>query len=163
MKNARVVQDRCRTSLLLNRVQNYSGHLQIVHRWRSSHTSSLMPLSLVLVSPNKSCQVYGEQLLIGKDRPSTLVIYDHVLGSIPEHIVIVTAPIEGAILSSIMAIMSMEVHTMCFMSTTETAFSTELLHKINGEVLIGQLSFKQCADLYNYFHQYFTAQSKGSR
>ena len=41
-----------------------------------------------------------------------------------------------------------------FASSRETFFSMEILIQADGHVLIGQLSFKQQADLYNYFHKY---------
>ena len=41
-----------------------------------------------------------------------------------------------------------------FVSSRETAFSMDLLKRFNAEILLGQNSFKQCADVYNYLHNY---------
>ncbi len=41
-----------------------------------------------------------------------------------------------------------------FMSTCETAFSVELLRRLDKEILIGQISYKQRADIYNDVHGY---------
>ena len=43
-----------------------------------------------------------------------------------------------------------------FMCSRETSFSMSLLQQFNAEILIGQISFKQCADIYNFLHQYNT-------
>ena len=39
-----------------------------------------------------------------------------------------------------------------FMSTRETAFSMNMLHRLDTEILIGQISYKQRADIYNDIH-----------
>jgi len=41
-------------------------------------------------------------------------------------------------------------------SSRETVFSMKLLHQVNANIVIGQLSFKQCADVYNFIHEYTT-------
>ena len=41
------------------------------------------PLGVVLVSDKKTCQQCGSNLLLRKDRPSSLVIYHDTMGSIP--------------------------------------------------------------------------------
>jgi hypothetical protein len=40
------------------------------------------------------------------------------------------------------------------MSTRETGFQMELLKKFDAEILIGQVSYKQRADIYNYVFKY---------
>ena len=41
-----------------------------------------------------------------------------------------------------------------FMSTRETAFSMDMLHRLDKEILIGQISYKQRAEIYNDVHGY---------
>ena len=41
-----------------------------------------------------------------------------------------------------------------FMSSRETAFCMNLLHCLDKEILIGQISYKQQAELYNDIHDY---------
>ena len=41
-----------------------------------------------------------------------------------------------------------------FVSTHKTAFETKILVTFNGELLIGQISYKQRSDIYNYIHFY---------
>ena len=38
-------------------------------------------------------------------------------------------------------------------SSIETAFSLPLLRRFNSEIVLGQVSFKQCAKVYNHMHQ----------
>ncbi len=45
-------------------------------------------------------------------------------------------------------------HTLpFFVSSRETAFSMSLVERISASILIGQQSFMQCADLYNYLNK----------
>ena len=39
-----------------------------------------------------------------------------------------------------------------FVSSRETVFSMKLMKQFDAQIFIGLLSFKQCADLYNYLH-----------
>lgn len=39
-----------------------------------------------------------------------------------------------------------------FMSSRETAFAIEMLQRLDSEILIGQISYKQRADIYNDIH-----------
>ena len=41
-----------------------------------------------------------------------------------------------------------------FMSTSMTAFQTTILKGFTAQMLIGQLSYKQKAEIYNYCHRY---------
>ena len=41
-----------------------------------------------------------------------------------------------------------------FVSSRETVFSMNLLRRFDTQVLLGQMSFKQCAEVYNYLHDY---------
>ena len=41
------------------------------------------PLGIVLISDNNKCLLCGCKLLIRKDRPSAILIYDHQLGTLP--------------------------------------------------------------------------------
>ena len=41
-----------------------------------------------------------------------------------------------------------------FVSTKETAFSMDLLKRLDAEIVIGHLSYTQRADIYNHVHNY---------
>jgi len=45
-----------------------------------------------------------------------------------------------------------------FISTQKTAFSVTLLQNYDAELLIGQVSYKQRANIYNYNHGYYAVQ-----
>lgn len=47
-----------------------------------------------------------------------------------------------------------------FLSSRESVFSMQLLRQFHSEVVIGQMSFKQCADAYNYRHTYMHSINK---
>ena len=47
-----------------------------------------------------------------------------------------------------------------FMSTRETAIQMSLLQQLDAEILIGQLSYKQRAEIYNYKHGFDKATKK---
>ena len=42
----------------------------------------------------------------------------------------------------------------CFVSTSETVFEAKMLSKFDAELLLGQMSYKQEADIYNYSNKY---------
>ena len=41
-----------------------------------------------------------------------------------------------------------------FISSRETAFEMSMLIKLDADILIGLMSYKQRADVYNYIHGY---------
>ena len=41
-----------------------------------------------------------------------------------------------------------------FVSSCESVFSMDVLRCFNAEIILGQLSFKQCVDAYNFVHKY---------
>ena len=47
-----------------------------------------------------------------------------------------------------------------FLSTNMTAFATEMLTTLSAEILLGQMSYRQKADVYNYAHGYDAATKK---
>ena len=41
-----------------------------------------------------------------------------------------------------------------FVSTSKTAFAMSFMHQFDAELLLGQITYKQKSDIYNYHHQY---------
>ena len=41
-----------------------------------------------------------------------------------------------------------------FVSSRETVFSMKLMEQFDANILLGQQSFKQCADVYNYLNRH---------
>ena len=124
------------------------------------------PLGVVLLSKKKTCQKCGSSLLLRKDRPSSVIIYHDTMGSIPGthyhkyctnkkcnfvqfygyHTFKSSSSEYGIYFDS-----DWNTHSY-FVSSRETAFDMMLLHRFNSQILLGQQSFKQCSDVYNYLH-----------
>ena len=47
-----------------------------------------------------------------------------------------------------------------FVSTSKTGFSLTFLERFDSELLLGQVSYNQKCDIYNYFHKHETTQKK---
>lgn len=118
-----------------------------------------------VISASEKCLTCEKKLLIRKDRPdrpAPLVIYDDSLGTLPgnhyhKYCSCGFTQYYGYYTTG----GSAEVHynpnwesLPYFVSSRETAFSMDLLKRFNAEILLGQNSFKQCADVYNYLHSY---------
>jgi hypothetical protein len=133
--------------------------------------SKQKPLGLVLISPNERCIHCKGKLALRKDRPVPLVIYDDIMGTVPgSHYhkycssrscrftqyygYYTTGESTGVYYNSDWESLPY------FVSSRETSFSIDFLRRINAEILIGQQSFKQCADLYNYLHGYNQGQQR---
>jgi len=100
-----------------------------------------------------------------EDRPLSVVIYDQQMGTIPgshyHKTFINRACSVTHFYCYTTAGSSSEVHfdpdwesQPYFVSSRESVFSLQLLRQFDSEILIGQMSFKQCADAYNYLHIY---------
>ncbi len=48
-----------------------------------------------------------------------------------------------------------------FMSTNMTVFETKMLQSLNAEILLGQLTYRQKSDIYNYCHGYDSSTKQG--
>ena len=131
--------------------------------------SSPHPVGVVLISATVKCFLCQRPLSLRADRPSRIVIYDDRLGTLPgthyhkycrtprctvhQYYRYHTKGNKG------------ELHydsdwsaLPYFVSTQKTAFSMTLLQKYDAELLIGQVSYKQRADIYNFVHGYHAAQ-----
>ena len=124
------------------------------------------PLGLILISSKSDCFLCGSKLMLRKNRPSPVVIYDDKMGTIPgshfhkyctnqacgltQYYGYYTT---GGISSQV--IFDLEWETLPhFVSSHESVFSMDVLRRFNAEIILGQLSFKQCADVYNFVHKY---------
>lgn len=134
------------------------------------NSSKLRPLGIVLISPEENCILCGEQLSLRKDRPSAVVVYDDNLGSVPgSHYHKCCSSRAACTLtqyygyytvlgddgSSHILYNSSWKQLAYFVSSRETAFTLSILHRLDSEVLIGQLSYmyKQRADIFNHVHR----------
>ena len=128
-------------------------------------------IGFVLVSLTENCPSCQVHLYTRQDRAASAVIYHHNLGTIPaihytkycrkkgcsyqQHYGYHSnADSNGIIYDS--DCLSLPY----FMSSRETAFDMELLNRFDVNILIGQISYRQAADIYNYYHGY---ESQGSK
>ena len=122
-----------------------------------------VPLGVVLISGKKECHQCSSKLYLRGDRPSTVTIYDDQLGtihgthytkhcrkrncSVQQHYGYRTHGDSGAMIyDSEWSLLPY------FLSSRETAICMEMLKRLDKEILIGQISYKQRADIYNAVH-----------
>ena len=124
-----------------------------------------IPLGIVLVSPKQTCQLCSSPLVIKADRPSKVSIYTDSTGTIDgSHFRKICKRFRsgcpfvqhyGHYSTGNQIYFDRDWHTLpYFLSTRETAFEMSLLLQLDAEVLIGQLSYKQRAEIYNIKHGY---------
>lgn len=140
----------CTDRQLLDELINTGGHLN-------------KPLGVILISQNDKCVQCGTKLQIRKDRPASVVVYDEQMGTIPgsHYHKICCNRLCGAtqFYGYTSSGHSTEIHfnrdwesLPYFVSSRESVFSIKLLRQFDSEILIGQMSFQQCAEAYNYLH-----------
>ena len=120
------------------------------------------PLGLILLSPRESCTLCGSKLLVRADKASSVVVYDNNLGTVPATHFHKCCSRRSCPYTQFYGYYTCS--DSCtyynddyrelpfFMSTRETAIAMSLLKCLDAEVLIGQLSYKQRADIYNEVH-----------
>jgi hypothetical protein len=123
------------------------------------------PLGIVLVSSNDKCGICHEELLIRKDRPSHVVVYTELYGTVAGthyHKYCKNKRCsfrqyfgyhsEGE--QSVTFYDSNWAQLPYFISSNETAFDIKMIAKFDGELLLGQISYNQKAEIYNYCNNY---------
>jgi hypothetical protein len=121
------------------------------------------PFGKPLISPCTACLQCGSNLQLRKDRPAPVVIYDAKTGTIPGAHFHKFCPQRTC--SFIQYYGYYTIHSKVrfnsnwaslpyFLSSRDTAFSLDTLQYLDANILIGQLSFKQQADIYNYTQGY---------
>lgn len=124
------------------------------------------PLGVVLISSNSKCNLCKSKLMLRKDRPSSVFVYDKRMGTLPgshfhkyctnrscTYVQYYGYYSSGGESNQVYYNDNWE-SLPYFVSSRETVFSMTLLNQFNAEILFGQLSFKQCADIYNFLHNY---------
>ena len=125
------------------------------------------PLGIVLVSATSICKLCEGNLLVRADRPSFLTGYTESLGTVPmTHFrKYCNNAKKGCPFTQHYCFHSVGNNTDViydanwadfpfFMSTQKTAFEMSMLQRFSAELLIGQVSYNQRSDIYNYFHGY---------
>lgn len=139
---------------------------------REIHTSTLCsksrnPLGIVLISSNKSCIKCGGNLLVRGDRPSQVTVYTETYGTVlgTHFRKLCSNHRKGCSFTQHYGYYTdgnqSETYYECdwrsrqyFVSTTETAFELVFLAKYDADLLLGQISYSQKADIYNYNNGY---------
>ena len=125
------------------------------------------PLGVILISNKDSCQHCLSKLSVRKDRPATITVYDDSMGPVLGTHFRKTCSnracgytyyygyhTTGGSQSSSHTLYDRDWRTLpYFVSSRETAFSISLLRRFDSEIILGQMSFKQCADVYNHMHE----------
>ena len=128
-------------------------------------------IGMVLVSPVEVCILCGHKLSIRQDRCVCAVIYDDYHGSMPalhytrycrrkgcslqQHYGYYTQSDSGEVTYNQNAL-----SLPYFMCSRETGLSVKLLQMLDMECLIGQISYKQSAEIYNSYHGYECTESE---
>ena len=132
------------------------------------------PLGIPLIPQQTSCHSCGGKLLLRGDRPSTMTLYIDSLGTIPatHYHKYCSNYRKGCKLTQFYGYHQSTngckhysegwLSLPYFLSSQETGFEMAMLKHFDVELLIGQLSYKQKADIYNVSHGYDTAKKKCS-
>lgn len=128
-----------------------------------------MPLGIVLISPHTTCRFCNGKLLVRHDRPSTLTVYTESYGTIigthyhkycqhfrkgctfKQHYGYSTKSAEGKVMCSYDFDWEKQTYVI---SSAETAFELIMLKRYDVELLSGQLSYSQKAEIYNNINGY---------
>ena len=128
-------------------------------------------IGIVLLSPIKQCLLCGSKLYIRPDRSVLATVYDHHFGSVPAIHYTRYCRKKGCSLQqhygyhtkgdpNCVTYDEIALELPYFMCSRETGFSIEILKKFDAECLIGQISYKQSADIYNHYNGYECIEDK---
>ena len=122
-----------------------------------------IPLGIVLISSNQNCTLCNSKLNLRADRASTVTIYDDNLGTVSSTHFTRYCRKKGCSYQqhygfstqgdSSEVTYDLNWHSLpYFMSSRETAFSMDMLRRLDIEILHGQISYNQRTDIYNDIH-----------
>lgn len=127
------------------------------------------PFGIPLVPKQMDCLLCGSKLLLKSDRPSRITIYTNSLGTVPAtHYHKYCSKYRKGCKFVQYYGYSKSGHDGCaryddecltlpyFISSQETGFDLTMLKNFDAELLIGQISYKQKADIYNINNGYDT-------
>ena len=138
-------------------------------------TPSCKALGVVLLPQMTQCLTCGDTLQLRKDRTASVVIYDDSVGTIAGSHFHKICKNRSCGYTQYYGYYTLKGSTRVyankdweclpyFVSSRETVYSKLSMQRFETEILLGQLSFKQCAEIYNEIHKctIFSLQS-GSR
>lgn len=139
-----------------------------IHELRTKPDAKL-PLGIILVSSHTTCRLCGGKLLIRHDRASNITVYTESFGTVigthynkycqnfrkncsfKQYYGFSSTDIGGQLINSYDD--NWEDHKY-IVSTADTAFELTMLKKYDAELFLGQVSYSQKADIYNYSNGY---------
>ena len=133
------------------------------------------PLGIILISLNEICKMCSGKLRVKADRPSFPTVYsdelgtvsathfrkycsNHALGcSFTQHYGFHTSSGSDIVYDTD------SLQLPFFLSSHSTAFQTKMLSSLSAEVLLGHISYRQRAEIYNYCYGYDFATKRASK
>ena len=125
------------------------------------------PIGIALISPNNTCRLCGNKLLVRNERPRHVTIYTEAYGTIVgTHYHKYCQKFRkgcnfrqyyGYSSEGNQSITFYDTHwadLRYFVSTSETAFELDMLRRFDAELLIGRISYNQKSEIYNYYNEY---------
>ena len=161
--------DPATAKLLMENVQILNSRAfvqdrELEHEIIAMKDSTHQPVGVILISPKSVCLQCGGKLLVRRDRFSRVTLYTESMGTVPaKHFYKYCQ--KGCSFTQHYGYYSINdaqgvfynndwSKLQYFVSSQETAFELSMLHKYDAELLIGQLSYKQRADIYNFSKGY---------
>lgn len=138
------------------------------------HGPTRQPLGIPLIPKQIKCQSCGGKLLLRSDRPSRMTLYTDSMGTVPgtHYHKYCSNYRKGCKLTQFYGYHKIgdggkhysegSLSLPFFLSSQETGFEMAMLKHFDVELLIGQLSYKQKADIYNLSNGYDTTKKKCS-
>ena len=121
-------------------------------------------VGVVLISKRQSCIEWGGKLLLRSDRPSNVTLYNDSHGTLPAFHYRKFCSRRGCNVvqhygfhtkgPSLHYFDEDWMNNKYFLSSQETTFDLHLLVRYDVQLLIGQVSYKQTAEIYNAVHGY---------
>lgn len=131
------------------------------------------PIGIVLIPENKICMSCGGVLRIRSDRPTFLTLYTDDMGTVPATLFhkYCSNSHKGCTFTQYYGFHSFNetsesvadsnwAELPYFVSTHKTGFSLSFLRKFDAELLLGQMSYNQKSDIYNFYHKYEKIEKK---
>ena len=124
-------------------------------------TSATKPLGIVLISKKKEFVCCKKELIIRKDRPLYVTVYDSNIGPVPGTHFHKTCSITqyygyystGEDKSQVCYDSDWATNDY-FVSSSLTAYSMSVIRHVDSQIVIRQLSYKQISDMYNHVHSH---------
>ena len=131
-------------------------------------------VGVVLISDKGVCSQCHSALALRCDRPSHVTVYSETLGTVTgmhyhkicKSRTCKTVQYYGYVTDGSKSGLKYDSNWAdlpYFVSSQETVFESSFLRKMDADILIGQVSYRQKADIYNYFHGYYNLKKQHSK